>query len=275
MPADDHPELTRQDLFGRGYSDAPSDLPYDDRLYASQLLMALSSSPLPWAGNAAFHLVGFSLGGALTASFAAYFPHMLRSLTLVCPGGLIRPNHLSLRSRFLYSEGLLPQGLLRWLLLRRLQPDQGPSADVPDKVDRDVDFDNVRLVSGARVGDVMKWQLRGNEGLAWAYRSTIRSAPIYGEHNGLWKRLERVLSARRQASGTVPPGLPGGKICLILADKDPVVVASEWVADVAAVLGEDAADIRIVDGGHEIAIAKGEEVAGLAMASWNQDYVHA
>lgn len=40
------------------------------------------------------------------------------------------------------------------------------------------------------------------------------------------------------------------------------------VQDVAAVLGEDAADVRIVSGGHEIAISKGEEVAGIAVEAW-------
>lgn len=259
------------DLFGRGYSDAPSDLPYDDRLYTSQLLLALLSSPLPWTGDEAFHLVGFSLGGALAASFAAYSPRTLRSLTLVCPGGLIRPSHLSLRGRLLYSEGLLPRRLLRWLLRRRLEPERGPSADVPGKEadEGDVDFDSVGVVSGATVGDVMRWQLRGNGGLPWAYWSTIRNAPVYGEHDGVWKRLAGVLAERRRGGRRAPPpGMPGGRVCLILGDRDPVVVASEWVQDVAAVLGEDAADVRIVSGGHEIAISKGEEVAGIAVEAW-------
>ncbi|OAQ96722.1 hypothetical protein LLEC1_07852, partial [Akanthomyces lecanii] len=83
------------DLFGRGYSDAPADLPYDDRLYTTQMLLALSSSPLPWTGSSAFHLVGFSLGGAIAASFATYHATILRSVTLVCPGGLVRPAHIS------------------------------------------------------------------------------------------------------------------------------------------------------------------------------------
>jgi hypothetical protein len=34
------------DLFDRSWSDAPAAYPYDDRLYTSQLFMALASSPL-------------------------------------------------------------------------------------------------------------------------------------------------------------------------------------------------------------------------------------
>lgn len=85
----------------------------------------------------------------------------------------------------------------------------------------------------------------------------------------MWKRLAGVLAERRRGGRRAPPpGMPGGRVCLILGDRDPVVVASEWVQDVAAVLGEDAADVRIVSGGHEIAISKGEEVAGIAVEAW-------
>ncbi|KAE9572170.1 hypothetical protein CGMCC3_g11609 [Colletotrichum fructicola] len=65
------------DFFGRGYSDAPTDLPYDSRLYTTQILLALASSPLRgWTGDDAFHLLGYSLGGAVAAAFAASSPHL-------------------------------------------------------------------------------------------------------------------------------------------------------------------------------------------------------
>ena len=268
---------TFQDLFGRGYSDAPTDLPYDERLYVSQILLVLASSSLPWSGAESFHIIGYSLGGALAAAFAAYFPHMLRSATLVCPGGLVRPSHVSTKSRLLYSEGLLPESLVHRLVRRRLEPQSGQSADVPtdgggDEEGSYPDFDSVPLSTArqtTRVGDVMKWQLEMNQGYVGAYISTIRNAPIYGHHNGLWRRLSERLGERRATSGDVlPPGLPGGKVCLILADTDPVVVAEEWIEDSRAVLGEDGVHIHVVPGGHEIAISKGEVVAELTIAEW-------
>ncbi|GIK06560.1 hypothetical protein Aspvir_002210 [Aspergillus viridinutans] len=82
------------DLFGRGYSDAPNDLVFDARLYTTQILLVLASSPLSWTGTSAFHIIGFSLGGSIAVAFAAYHATMLRSVTLVCPGGLIRTSHL-------------------------------------------------------------------------------------------------------------------------------------------------------------------------------------
>ena len=43
------------DLFGRGYSENPGDLPHDLRLFTTQILLVLSSSPLSWMK---FSLVG-------------------------------------------------------------------------------------------------------------------------------------------------------------------------------------------------------------------------
>lgn len=199
---------------------------------------------------------------------------MLLSSTLVCPGGLIRTSHLSLKSRLMYSEGVFPDGLLLRLIKRRLEPQHGPSADVPvEEDDVNVDFDEVPLSRERRtpkVKDAMRWQLRGNDGLVGAYLSTIRKAPIYGQHEGLWKKLSQRLAERRDRKEVIP-GMPGGKICLILAEKDPVAVVDEWREDSTEVLGKDGFDFHVVPGGHEIAISKGEVVADLAIKSWERN----
>lgn len=222
--------------------------------------------------------MGYSLGGALAASFAAYHAHLLRSATLVCPGGLVRTTHLGWRSRLLYSQGLLPEFLLTWLARRRLEPSIGLRPHVPDEEDADLDFDDVPISTERRsvkVGHVVKWQLTANPGFVAAYMSSIRNAPIYGEHDGVWKLLADQLSLRRPVAhenrDAAPPGLPAGRICLILAEKDPIVVKEEWIEDSRNVLGPDAVEIHVVQGGHEIAISKGKEVAQLAMESWRRN----
>ncbi|KAF3352277.1 hypothetical protein VdG1_09230 [Verticillium dahliae VDG1] len=190
------------DFFGRGYSDSPTDVPHDARLYNTQLHLALASSPLPWSGADAFHLVGYSLGGAIAASFARHVPHALRSLVLVAPAGLVRPRHLAVHPGF-----------------------------VP------------------------------------AYRSTIRWAPIYGQDHGEWAPLRGILEERR--AGREKNGLKGGRVCFVVGETDPVIVAGELEQDARLVLGEDAVDMRVVKGaGHEVGITGGREVAGIAMRYW-------
>ncbi|KAJ5459515.1 uncharacterized protein N7458_001067 [Penicillium daleae] len=82
------------DLWGRGYSDMLTDLPQDARLFTTQILLALASSPVSWNGLGApphgFDLMGYSLGGGIAANFAANFPGLVRSLILFTPAGLIR-----------------------------------------------------------------------------------------------------------------------------------------------------------------------------------------
>ncbi|KAK0386846.1 hypothetical protein NLU13_5159 [Sarocladium strictum] len=255
------------DYFGRGHSDSPTDVPHDLRLYLSQMLLVLASSPLPWTGNAAFHLLGYSLGGGLAAAIAAYYPHLLRSLTIVCPGGLVRSaTQLSLTDRVLYSDSFLPKWLLRVMMRRRLDPGAaGSSHDVP------VEFQGGREseTNMPTWEDLMRWQLAMNEGFIDAYLSTFQHAPIYDQHEKDWRLLRDVLADRRK-DHTIP-GLTGGRMCIVLGAEDIYVNKDELIQDAVTVLGSEAVDIHVLEGGHEVAIANGREVAQVAMKSWMEN----
>ncbi|GAB7334601.1 hypothetical protein MBLNU13_g06571t1 [Cladosporium sp. NU13] len=75
-------------LWGRGYTDTPL-VPHTTTLLSLQLLFAASSSPLPWCTET-FSIIGFSLGGGITMDFVASFPHLVRSVALLAPAGMIR-----------------------------------------------------------------------------------------------------------------------------------------------------------------------------------------
>lgn len=105
------------DLWGRGYSDS-SDLPHDSRLYTTEILLALTSSTLPWTPDG-FNIIGYSLGGGIAADFAAYFPKLVKGLALLAPAGLMRPYHLGWFSKFVYND-LIPQRILEVSIRRKL-----------------------------------------------------------------------------------------------------------------------------------------------------------
>ncbi|KAE8366435.1 putative alpha/beta hydrolase [Aspergillus caelatus] len=244
------------DLFGRGYSETPNDLPHDARLYTTQVLLVLSSSPLAWTGSSAFHIIGFSLGGSIAVAFAAYHATMLRSITLICPGGLIRTSHISRRSQVLYSSSFIPEWLRLRLLRRDLEPSNGaPSADVPDGTqDADVDFDAVPIAADrpqVRIGDVIRWQLRANPGFVPSYLSTILGSLVYRRYDRIWKVLRDELARRRTADA--PPGLPCGH---------------EFLEDMEGLLCREDVDLHVMKGGHEIGVLRGKDVASIAVESW-------
>lgn len=120
-----------------------------------------------------------------------------------------------------------------------------------------------------KVGNVVGWQLRSNGGFVGAYVSTIRNALLYGQHDKVWRLLSEQLSKRRRrGQGHVPADLEGGRICLVLAESDPIVVRDECIEDSRAVLGEDGVEVHVVNSGHEIAISRGKEVADIALRAW-------
>ncbi|KKA30077.1 hypothetical protein TD95_005413, partial [Thielaviopsis punctulata] len=264
-------------LFGRGYSDAPSDLPYDSRLYISQILLVLASSNLAWSGAEAFHLAGYSLGGAIAAAFARYYPHMLKSLSLLTPGGMVRPSHFGFFDRLCLAEGVLPEGFIHWMMGKVLTPWDHvlpmSGEDRPMLAQTSTpDFDRVVLspTTNARrqVGDTIYQQLKDHRGFIPAYLGTLRKAPVcdQGKHGGSWSDLNGVL-AQRRADKTVR-GLPGGRILLILAEDDQIVDKEEMLADTKKTLGEEATETLVFKGGHEIAITKGVEIADEMVEFW-------
>ncbi|KAI1311469.1 alpha/beta-hydrolase [Xylaria venustula] len=277
------------DLFGRGYSDAPTDLPYDARLYTTQILLVLSSSKLLWT---TFHLVGYSLGGSLAVSFTRYFPHRVRSLSLIAPSGLIRRHHVGWRSWLYYDSGLLPESLVAWLVRRRIRPDVktpgGPDIITAESEhvvknnntgDSDanggVNFDSAAISKSrpnVTVASVVAWQVDHHKGFVRAFLSTIRHAPIYldsPQQDDSWKVLSKILEeARRSSDAEAGTGLERGKIFLVLGRDDCVIVLDEIIADARTVLGNDGFKFAVIEGGHEVPITASTDVAESIAGFW-------
>ncbi|KAI1209032.1 alpha/beta-hydrolase [Annulohypoxylon truncatum] len=279
------------DLFGRGYSDAPTDLDYDARLYVTQILLVLASSKLSWT---AFHLVGYSLGGCLGVSFMRYCPHMVRSLSLVASGGLIRPYHVGWQSRLLYNSGLIPEFLVRILVKRRIRPkdEQLPStAGGVDIISVEIKkhfpsgdgdsnggdgFDSATISKfrpDVTVASIVRWQVDHHEGFVTAFLSSIRNAPIYAPQDD-WKHLAMILETRRQLEhpmelGSIS-GIPAGKVLMVIGEDDSVVVKDEIIEDAEQVLGVDGVEFAILPGGHELPFTMSSSVASAIDGFWHR-----
>lgn len=91
--------VLRYDLFGRGYSDRPN-VRYDIELFCKQLRELTDT-----LGFKVFNLIGLSLGGPISATFAARFPERVRKLVLVDPAG-VRPVALAQLLKAVTAPGI-------------------------------------------------------------------------------------------------------------------------------------------------------------------------
>ncbi|KAF2653948.1 alpha/beta-hydrolase [Lophiostoma macrostomum CBS 122681] len=269
------------DLFGRGLSSSPvpSTTPFSSALYTSQISLVLQSSPLHWCP---ITLIGYSLGGAISADFTSYFPDLVSNLILIAPGGLIRTNHISWKSRLMYgSEGWIPESLIERIVGRRLWtgPEAAravePEPDLSQSTNKDrhgeskgglrakavYQSSNHRLLPhnpSSTVGGVVDWQIQHHRGFVPAFISSIRHAPIHDQHTR-WRIIGADMARRAQE------GKEGMKeVHVVLGAKDPIIIAEELIADAKEVLGEEFVKFKtLADAGHDVAIERADEIAEL------------
>ncbi|KAI7286961.1 putative alpha/beta hydrolase [Hortaea werneckii] len=229
------------DLFGRGYSDTPDPArhPQDTQLFSSQILCVLASSKLAWTGPNRFTLVGYSLGGGIGASFASYFPELVEGLVLIAPSGLLRPTHISAKSKLLYGN-LLPQSLIHYYVGNRLRggppsiwkqnsnstgnnsgnpeatttgaiqaaESEAPSNNPPSHPAQAPNssapiFPDRPAISPA---NAVGWQVDAHPGFVPAFISSIQHAPITEQHER-WRLIGHRQEAARTSSNNKPETL--------------------------------------------------------------------
>lgn len=273
------------DLFGRGYSDGVGDLPYDERLFVSQALCVLASSPLSWTGDEALDVMGYSLGGGIAVHFATTFPAMVRSVVLLAPAGMIRAENFGLAARVVFRSGWVPEGVLevisRWRLKRPiadaakrkpraagaaaaskvvLPGDKMVEATVTSEI---VDEKTTTTTTGAGEGpnelqkNVLKfvnWQVEHHAGFVSAFMSTLRFAPMLGQHIA-WAKL-----AHRKPK----------TVCLIFGEGDEIVNEEDYREDVAPLLGGDDHVVwaKSVGGRHDFPMVHPEETLKRIFEFW-------
>ncbi|KAI1415973.1 alpha/beta-hydrolase [Hypoxylon sp. FL1857] len=267
------------DLFGRGFSDAPGDVPYDTRLFTTQILLVLASSPLSWAGENGFNLIGYSLGGGIAANFAATFPHMVETLILLAPAGLIRPENFGRMSRLIFTSGIVPERLLQWLTKRRLREPiassvskkvrksfSNGSVESPIRSEYKEDYVDVAVQEARdpvdepaqtpfehQVIKYVHWALDFHEGFVPAFMSTIRYAPLMDQHD-YWRQL-----AKRKP----------GTTAVLLGKDDNLIQRDDYTEDALPLLGgKENVFWRVVPGAHNFPFTHGPDALERIYEFW-------
>ena len=266
------------DLFGRGYSDNPDGVQHDIRLFTTQILLALASSPLSWtgAGSGKFSLIGYSLGGGIAASFTSYFPDLVDSLILFAPAGLIRPHHISRTNRIIYQEGIIPEPLLLRIIKRRLRtPLSAPPVDKDKKVDAtnavkaevNIEHNSQAVLSkkypNVTVVKAVAYQVDHHPGFVQAFVSSIRYGPVRDEHDR-WRIVGNRLSQENEKNGT------NKKVLIVLGEHDPIIIKKEVQEDATEVLSGNV-EFATFDAGHEAPVTKGDQIANTVIEFWERN----
>lgn len=279
-----------QDLFGRGFTDGVGDLPHDSRLYVTQILLALASSPLPWTGTGALRLVGYSMGGGIAVHFAATFPHLVSSLVLLAPAGLIRASNFGVASRLLFRSGLMPDRILTALTRQRLKKPiassvtkkksptpSPPEALTPDEkgmngaVGDGVSAHRLRsslhgLSRGESMTDIAAAEAAPSESATALERRVLQYISWMADnHPGF---VPAFLSSLRYAPLTDQHAVWGqlasrapGTTCVLLARDDEVIDPEDYKDDGLALLGGyERVTWGVVGGGHDFVMTHTGEI---------------
>ncbi|KAH7170586.1 hypothetical protein EDB81DRAFT_837350 [Dactylonectria macrodidyma] len=238
------------DLFGRGFSDGVADLPHDARLYVSQMLLVLASSPLPWTGTQTLRVIGYSLGGGIAVHFANTFPHLVKDLVLLAPAGLIRAESFGRVSMFLFKSGLVPERILAVATRRRLQQpiasSRTPKTPIADPVSPVINVVAAEAADPApgevvtpfesRVLEYVRWMVVNHLGFVPAFMSSIRHAPLTDQHES-WAQI-----AKREP----------GTTAILLAESDEIIDLDDYHREALPLVGgEKNVRWRVLPGGHD------------------------
>ena len=268
------------DLWGRGYSDTPLDVPHDSRLFSTQILFAIASSPLSWTGTTSgFSLIGFSLGGGIAMSFAAHFPYLVHSIVLLAPAGVLRYLPDSYTSLFFRYSFLVPSRYLRQAVATLLGVTLSNQA-VPENVGRS---GGDGIAKGARkatekadlnVPAIVQWQFDFHKGFYYSFVDTIAFGPIINQH-GDWRKVCEVMKGNEPSSPSDPERhrvsrLQKSKLLVIFGDADDIVVADDVSKDLNDLFGgPEHVDIKVVSGGHGFPVPDCDEVFEHIRQSWH------
>eukprot|EP01039_Chlorochromonas_danica_P005967 gene5967-6571_t len=222
-----HARVLLYDFYGRGRSPWTG-LPLSLDMYVTQLKELLDALKF---STQEVSLIGYDLGGAVATGFAAKFPHLTLSLTLLSPVGI----------RYLspFQERTLQQRYFGEYHLAKHKKDL-PAYQLRDFYQSHNETSHYLLVK--KEMDLVKWQIRSTPGYLGAILSTFRCFPL------------RHMDELYEAVGKHPR-----RVLVICGERDQICPYHRClqVLEHAFPYGEI---VDVVDCGHNVLIEKFDEI---------------
>ena len=178
------------DLYGRGFSDRPEG-PQDKAFFNHQLDDLITHLDI----DVPFHMIGYSMGGAIATGFAATYPARVRRLVLLASAGMTLADTPLLR--FIRNRGFAG----KWLMF----------AAYPFRLRRGIRAERELGVVGANISEGQESQLMF-QGFVPAVLASLRGIlgrPLEGEHMALRRNGLPVLALWGGEDDVIPASAMG------------------------------------------------------------------
>ncbi|KAI1121348.1 Alpha/Beta hydrolase protein [Nemania abortiva] len=257
------------DLWGRGYSDTPLGCRHDVRLFASQILYALTSSPIPWMGDGnRFSIVAFSLGGPISLAFTCVYPKAIQSLVLLGPAGLLRTLPEGYEDQLMHHPELAPSPeSIREKVREILEvAPSGPALNT--KLDQGraipLEMGPSRVEKSFDMGAILQWQFDHHRGHVRSFQDTVRYGPSRGRED-LWGEVCDIIAGRTERDSA----LRGSKLLIFFGRDDGIVIGNETTEDILKLLPPAHLHVEYLPGGHGFPYPNSEKITQTILSVWS------
>ena len=210
-------------------------------------------------------------------AFAAYFPHLINSVVLLGPGGILRSKPRIYDSIFFRFSWLFPSWYLGKLIGRYLGvyfrdlPYDRPT--VKDAITNQNNQEMAEQSGGtpfppSDIPAITRWQVENHKGFIHGFLNTSQNGPITCQHAD-WARVGALLQDKGCEKSLTPNRLKSQKLLVILGDADDIVRADEFSHDLTSIFGNSSyAEIETVPGTHGFPVPCSQEVVERIWKFW-------
>ncbi|KAF3199318.1 hypothetical protein TWF191_003016 [Orbilia oligospora] len=253
------------DLPGRGYSECCRVTPQDMRLYSALIVMVTTSSTAA-GGFLPFNIIGYSLGGGITVSFASQFPHLVSSIAVVSSAGLLPYAFAPLGMKCSLIPWI-PVWLADKLLTTKLKGEE----ESPGDLSLDETANTTTPTQSVNVGpvdvfSVIRWQNRHQKGFMSGYVSSMRNGPIFDRVEE-WTEVGRLLKGNRFANPRWDEKKPA-QMLVVYGEKDDLTPPMLLDRIRGCVGDEHVKGVVVEGGGHEIVVYQWDRVFQEVIDFW-------
>ncbi len=146
----------------------------------------------------------------------------------------------------------------------------------PDEGEAQVDEEIIRGALNEKavteVMDAVKWQVDHNLGFVRSFISSARFGPTSGQHES-WREIGMRLDEQRERPDDGEAqrnGFKGGKVLVLMGNKDAIILRNEVEPDIKRALGRQNVKMTIFEAGHDLPVHMSGKVTEAIWDTWKE-----